>query len=71
MIQQSQHRLVCLEPINQGLDLEPRTNAADRSAIIGWTGGEVDVAFPAGERRATTTVPAKWIAIGHRVGFFT
>lgn len=74
---QSQHGLVCLEPINQGLDLERTDQEArgsmlpDGSAIIGSTGGEVDVALPAGENRATTTVPARWAAIGCRVGFMS
>lgn len=47
-----------------------RVDAPDGSAIIGPTGGEVDVAFPAGESRATTT-PARWTAIGRRVGFLS
>lgn len=67
---QSQYGLVCLEPINQGLDLRG-SMLPDGSAIIGSTGGEVDVAFPAGENRATTTVPARWAAIGCRVGFMS
>ncbi|KAG6366688.1 hypothetical protein INS49_000867 [Diaporthe citri] len=48
-----------------------RVDAPDGSAIIGSTGGEVDVAFPAGENRATTTVPVRRTAIGCRVGFMS